>query len=147
MGSIDVAFAVMVLEHLADPARFWGKLWEVLRPRGVFWGLTIDARHWFCHASLFAERLKLKDLYLNVLFGKRGTQRYENYPTYYRTNSPQQILPCVRRFRSCEFINFAREGQLRFYFPRVLHPLANWLDRRAVRNGQPGALLAVRVVK
>jgi SAM-dependent methyltransferase len=146
-GSVDVAFAVMVLEHLPQPARFWDKLHEVLCEGGVFWGLTMDARHWFCTASVFAERLKVKDLYLNFLWGKRGLERYENYPVYYRANTPQQILRHVRRFRAHDFINFAREGQSNYYFPRLLHPVANWIDRRAIGKGQPGTLLAVRVVK
>ncbi|HLJ12122.1 MAG TPA: class I SAM-dependent methyltransferase, partial [Planctomycetaceae bacterium] len=50
-GSIDVAYATFVLEHVSDPARFWGKLYECLAPGGVFWGFTVDARHPFCFAS------------------------------------------------------------------------------------------------
>jgi SAM-dependent methyltransferase len=146
-GSVDVAFAVMVLEHLPDPQRFWDKLYTVLASGGVFWGLTLDARHWFCQASLWAERLRVKDAYLSALMGKRGAERYENYPVYYRTNSPRQIARLARRFRACDFINFAREGQLEGYLPRVLHPLARRLDRAAIRGGRPGTLLAVRAVK
>lgn len=37
-GSVDLAFAVMVLEHLRKPERFWGKLHETLRAGGIFWG-------------------------------------------------------------------------------------------------------------
>src|SRR5947209_6592601 len=39
-SSVDLAFAVMVLEHLAEPAQFWDKLYHVLRRGGVFWGFT-----------------------------------------------------------------------------------------------------------
>lgn len=49
--SVDVAFAVMVLEHIADPVRFIRKLHRVLVAGGVFWGFTMDVRHYFC-ASL-----------------------------------------------------------------------------------------------
>src|SRR5262245_46372604 len=28
-GSVDVAFAIMVLEHLEAPQRFWDKVWDV----------------------------------------------------------------------------------------------------------------------
>jgi SAM-dependent methyltransferase len=146
-GSIDVAFANMVLEHLSEPRRFWDKVREVLRDGGVFWGLTMDARHWFCRASQWAERLKIKDLYLNTLRGRRGAERYENYPVYYRSNTPRQIGRYAKGFRSCEFLNFARVGQCNFYFPRLLHPLANWLDRQAMERKRPGTVLAVRAVK
>jgi len=54
-GSIDVAFAIMVLEHLPRPEAFWDKLWHVLKDGGVFWGLTVDGRHWFT-ARLALER-------------------------------------------------------------------------------------------
>jgi SAM-dependent methyltransferase len=145
--SIDVAYAIMVLEHLERPGRFWDKLREVLKNGGVFWGLTVDSRHWFTHASLWTERLRVKDAYLDWFLGRRGVERYENYPAHYRTNSPRQIARYVRRFRSCELINFSRVGQLNDYFPRLLHPLANLLDRFAIRRGKPGTLLAVRVVK
>jgi SAM-dependent methyltransferase len=145
--SVDVAFANMVLEHLAAPGAFWDRLYDVLRTGGVFWGLTMDSRHWFCRASVWAERLKVKNLYLTALRGKRGEQRYENYPVYYRSNSPEQIGHYTGRFRSCEFLNFARVGQCNYYVPRLLRPLANWLDRRAMRSGRPGTVLAVRVEK
>jgi SAM-dependent methyltransferase len=145
--SVDVAFAVMVLEHLAEPRRFWDKLHQVLRPGGVFWGLTVDGRHWVSCASYWTERLRVKDLYLNLILGQRGEERYLNYPVYYRSNTPRQIARYVRRFRSCDLLNFARVGQCNPYYPRFIHPLANLFDRGAIGLGMPGTLLAVRVVK
>jgi hypothetical protein len=144
---VDVAFAVMVLEHVTRPQEFWDKLFDVLKPGGVFWGFTMDARHWFCAASLFLDRLGLKDLYLSYLLGKRGSQRYENYPVHYRCNKPPQVQRCAQRFRSCECINFARVGQINHYFPRPVRGLATLADRWAIASRQPGTLLAVRAVK
>jgi SAM-dependent methyltransferase len=146
-ASVDVAYAIMVLEHLPEPQRFWDKLWEVLAAGGVFWGLTVDSRHWFCRFSRWFDRLRIKDLYLNFLLGRRGEQRYENYPVYYRSNSPGQIEPLTRKFRACRFHNFSRIGQCNDYFPRPLRPLVSAWDRRALRLNQPGTLLAVRVQK
>ena len=71
-ASVHVAFAIMVLEHLEHPQPFWDKLYDVLVPGGVFWGLTVDARHWFSSASIWSERLRVKDWYLNRLMGDRG---------------------------------------------------------------------------
>src|SRR5262249_32690841 len=140
-------FAVMVLEHLPSPRRFWRKLHDVLRPGGVFWGFTMDRRHWFCQASLWADRLQVKELYLNRLAGKRGVDRYENYPVYYRSNSPLQVASQVRAFSSCDLVNFSKIGQLRSYYPPWLRPVGDLMDRRAIRRGRPGTLLAIRVVK
>jgi SAM-dependent methyltransferase len=146
-NSVDVAFAIMVLEHLPRPERFWDRLWTVLREGGVFWALTVDARHWFCQASRWADRLRIKDYYLDALFGTRGVDRYENYPVYYQTNTPGQVRRHARQFRSCSFINFSRVGQCSYYLPRRLHPLMDSLERRAIRKGRPGTLLAIRAVK
>jgi SAM-dependent methyltransferase len=145
--SIDLAFAVMVLEHIADPALFWQKLYSVLRDGGIFWGFTVDARHWFRQASTWSERLRAKDLYLTLLRGKRGVDRYVNYPTCYRTNKPAQIRAYTRVFRSVEFINFQRVGQLNYYLPRILRPLGHAIDRAEIAIGKPGMILAVRAVK
>jgi SAM-dependent methyltransferase len=146
-ASIDVAYAIMVLEHLAEPQRFWDKLHDVLAADGVFWGLTVDSRHWFCPFSRWFERLRVKDIYLRFLLGRRGEQRYENYPAFYRSNSPEQVAPLVRRFRGCEFHNFSRIGQCNSYFPQPLRPFVSAWDRRAMRDNRPGTLLAVRVQK
>ncbi len=146
-GSVDVAFAIMVLEHLAEPQRFWDKLYEVLADGGVFWALTVDARHWFARATLLAQRLRVKDLYLNTFIGQRGVERYENYPVHYRCNTPEAVRGFARDFRSCEFVSFSRVGQCNYYYPRLFHGLADRLDRRAIRLGKPGVLLAIRAVK
>lgn len=146
-ASVHVACAIMVLEHLPDPQPFWDKLHEVLVPGGVFWGLTVDARHPFCAISSGMGRLRLKDAYLRLRYGRRGEDRYENYPTFYRSNTPEQVERLASAFRSCEAINFAREGQYSNYLPRPLQPLARWHDRRDMRRGRPGTLLAVRAVK
>ncbi len=146
-ASIDVAYAIMVLEHLPDPKIFFDKLQRVLKPGGVFWGLTVDRRHFFCRASRWFDRLHLKTWYLNRLMGKRGEERYENYPVYYRCNAPEDLERVAPGFAERQAYNFSREGQLDAYFPRLLRPLGRWMDRRALRRGQPGTLLALRVKK
>lgn len=146
-GSIDVALAVMVLEHVPDPGPFWNKLHEVLRDGGVFWGFTTDARHIFCVLSRWTARLRVKDLYLDLLHGRRGAERYENYPVHYRCNTPEHVIQDTRAFQDCAFINFSRVGQLDYYLPRPLRPLGRWADRRATRRRGPGTLLAIRLVK
>ena len=145
--SIDIAFAVMVLEHIADPQLFWNKVYRVLRKGGCFWGLTVDARHWFVLASSLMEKLGVKDMYLDKLHGKRGEERYENYPAFYRANSPAQIARFTSGFSAVKVLNLSRVGQLDFYIPGQLRRVGRWLDTLAMRAGLPGALMAVRVEK
>lgn len=146
-ATIDVAFAVMVLEHLEFPEIFWNKVLSVLRLGGVFWGFTMDSRHGFTKVSRLVEAMHFKDIYLRLLHGKRGEERYENYPTFYRSNSPEQLEPLTRAFRSRAFLNFHKIGQLDFYYPRGLRWIGRGLDRIASLRGQPGTILAVRVVR
>jgi len=145
--SVHLAFAVMVLEHLADPQRFWDKLHEVLIPGGVFWALTVDARHWFCQASLWAQRLHLKEWYLTRLFGARGQDRYENYPVYYQCNTPADLARYGRAFSSVSCFNLARVGQCDDLFPRGVRPLSRRLESASIKRGKPGTLLVVRAAK
>lgn len=145
--SIDLAFTVMVLEHIEHPELFWKKLHAVLRPGGVFWGFTMDSRHAFVYASSLFEKLHIKDAYLNLLHGKRGERRYENYGVFYRSNNPRQIEKQTAFFSDTLVLNFSRVGQLDFYFPRSLRWAGRAFDRFAIGLNLPGSLLAVRVVK
>lgn len=145
--SIDIAFAVMVLEHFEKPQLFWDKVHRVLKDGGVFWGFTVDARHWFVFASLVAERLHIKDWYLDRLHGKRGEDRYENYGVFYKSNAPHQIEGLTTSFRSRIVLNFNRVGQMDYYFPEKLRWIGRSFDRAAISLGRPGSIMAVRVQK
>lgn len=145
--SINLAFAVMVLEHFENPQQFWEKIHRILKKGGVFWGFTVDARHPFVFASLLMEKLAVKDWYLNKLHGKRGEERYENYGVYYRSNNPEQIRNLTSAFTSSETLNFHKVGQMNFYFPKQLRWIGQAYDHLAIRMGWPGSVMAVRVEK
>ena len=91
-NSVHLAFAVMVLEHLPSPQAFWEKLRTTLRQGGVFWAMTVDGRHPFARASRLADRMHIKSRYLNLIHGGRGVERYEDYPVYYRSNTPDKFV-------------------------------------------------------
>jgi SAM-dependent methyltransferase len=146
-GSIHVAFSVMVLEHIENPHIFFDKLHSVLTTGGIFWGLTVDSRHYFSRMSKLTEALGVKDRYLDSVHGERGVDRYENYPTYYRANSPSRIKKYTRNFSRRDFVSFSRVGQLDYYTPKSIKPLTHMLDRLAISAGWPGPTLAVRLVK
>ena len=146
-NSIDLAFAFMVLEHLENPSIFWAKLHKILRHGGVFWGFTVDVRHWFALVSIMADKLHIKETYLNRIHGKRGEERYETYGTFYRSNTPKQIKSMTQMFSSVTILNFYRCGQTDYYIPEQLRWLSRAFDRFAIKMGWPGSLMAVRVVK
>lgn len=147
-ASVHIAFAIMVLEHVPAPQPFWDRVYEVLVPGGVFWALTVDARHWFCVASTWSEKLRVKELYLRWLLGVRGTgERYENYPVHYRCNTPAAVEHYAQEFSSVRTWNLAKIGQCDPIFPRSLRPLSHRLDSRAIRRQKPGTLLVIRAEK
>jgi SAM-dependent methyltransferase len=146
-GSVDVAIAVFVLEHLETPTLFWRKLHEVLREGGAFWAVTVDRRHPFCTAARLFERLGLKEPYLNYMRGKPAAQRVETYPVFYRANTPRTIRRQARAFASIEYLSLHRRGQLDYYLPRILRPAAHLLDLCVEAFGLPGPAFVVRLVK
>lgn len=146
-NSVDLAYAVMVLEHVADAESFFAKLDSVLKPGGVFWGFTVDRRHWFAWSSQWMQRLGLKDRYLDLLHGKRGEERYENFPTHYRCNSPRALQELAGQHLKVETWSLHKHGQLDFYLPRWTWPVAHLVDRVSMMAGLPGSVLAVRVSK
>jgi len=146
-ASIDLALCAMVLEHLDQPERFFAKLLEILRPDGIFWGFTVDKRHWFAYASLAAHSLGIKRNYLDKVNGRPGEDRYENYDVVYAANTPADLRRLTREFSRCDILNLSQPGQIDFYFPRGLRWVGRALDGAGKIAGMPGPLLAVRLVR
>lgn len=145
--SIDVAYSMFVLEHIEDAATFWQKVDDVLAPGGVFWGFTVDGRHPFRLASDAMETLGVKDFYLNRIQGRRGEERYENYPTWYRANTPKSIRPHTNQFSDVDFLSLHRPGQLDYYFPTLMRPMTRACEWMMMKARLPGSVLLVRVQK
>jgi SAM-dependent methyltransferase len=143
-GSVDVAYAVMVLEHVADPAPFWSRLHEILAPGGVFVAFSVNGAHWFAPIARFMSIIKLKTKYLDLLQGRRGTERYEDYPVYYRTNTVPQITRYARQFRAIRTDLFGPTGNVASYAPRALQPAVRALDSLTYRLLGQSINIAVR---
>ena len=145
--SIDVAYSVFVLEHIKDADLFWQKIDDVLAPGGVFWGFTVDGRHPFRMASDAMESIGVKDFYLNRIQGRRGEERYENYPTWYRANTPRSIDKFTDRFATTSYLSLHRPGQLDYYFPQIVRPMTRTCEWLMMKARCPGSVLVVRAEK
>lgn len=132
-GSVDVAYAVMVMEHVSDPAAFWSRLYDILAPGGVFLAFSVNGAHWFAPLTRVMSLAGLKTAYLNLVHGRRGTERYADYPVYYRTNTSKQIELHARNFRSLEVMMFGATGNVASYAPRPLQPVVRSIDKLAYR--------------
>jgi SAM-dependent methyltransferase len=145
-GSVDVAYAIMVLEHVAEPAAFWSKLHEILAPGGVFVAFSVNGAHWFASIARFMSIIKLKSSYLDLLRGKRGTgiERYDDYPVYYRTNTVRQIRRHARQFRVIRTDLFGATGNVASYAPSRLQPTVRAVDSLAYRLLGQSINIAIR---
>jgi len=110
----DLAYAYNVLEHLADPHPFFQQVHRVLKPGGVFWALTPNARHPFAFLSRAIEVIGWKGVARRKMgCAGSGVMRVNDYPAYYRCNSPRAALRALRG------LGFSRAT---FYF----HPCLQW---------------------
>lgn len=145
--SVDIAFSVMVLEHISDPQLFWSKLHTILSDGGVFWGFTVDSRHPFVFFSLLMDKLGIKDRYLNRLRGSKGEERYENYKVYYRTNSPKAVRSFTANFSKVEILPFKCTEKFNFYLPKNLLWLGPFYSRLSKMLGLPQSIMIMRIEK
>ena len=148
-ASVDLAYAAMVLEHVRRPEEFFAKLAEVMRPGGVFWAFTVDRRHYFSWFSQALGALRLKDRYLDRVRGRKGTSaaRYDNFPTYYRCNSPAALRRVAGSAFTLQTWSLHRVGQLDRYVPYRLRRLSRMADRAVIRARLPGSMLVARMVR
>ena len=91
-GSFDVIVLRSVLEHLEDPRAVFRGLAGALRPGG--WIVALAPSRWY-YASL-AGRLLPDRLGRRVLRFIFGETVYDNFPTYYRANTPAAIARIAR---------------------------------------------------
>jgi SAM-dependent methyltransferase len=145
--SVDLCYSTMVLEHVADPEEHWKKIHSILRPGGVYWGFTVDGAHWFTKFSQLSEVLAVKNSWLNIVSGRPGKDRYENYPTHYRSNTPEQLRRLTGRFSCVDLVFFRQPGQAARYFPPRIKWVAAFLDTLCHRDHRRGMNLAIRAQK
>ena len=141
-NSIDIAYAVMVVEHVRQPKLFFDTLARVMKDGGVFWAFTVDVRHWSSWISLAMERLNLKEVYF-----QHRQDRYANFPVCYRLNSPRQVLTYSAPYFDVQFVNLARIGSEDSSIPRFLRPCNHFVDHVLARLHAPGANFAFRAVR
>ena len=121
-ASYDLAYAYNVLEHIAEPSPFLQKVSQVLKPGGAFYALTPNSVHPFAVLSRLIELVGLKSYARSKLgIAETGKMRVNDYPAYYRCNSPRAMRRAIRGsgFRHATFY-FHPCVQWDNYFPSCL---------------------------
>lgn len=92
-GSVDIVTAQWVMEHVADPDHFIHEISRVLKPGGVFIGMTTNAPSLFVSLTrLFPTRIKSLLRYFLL-----GYAVDETFKTEYRLNSESELRVLVKR--------------------------------------------------
>jgi len=123
-GTVDVCVSDNVLEHVADPDRFFSECQRVLKSGGVVCIRTPNVLSYFGLVSKLIPNRK----HVSVLeIAKERVQEQDTFPTLYRCNT----IPCIRRmlvkhgFEAIVYGYEAEPGYFSFsrllYFLGVLH--------------------------
>ncbi len=119
-GEFDVALAVYVLEHVADPQAFTAACARTLRPGGLFFALTVHKYQYFGLTTWATTRLHINDWLLLHLKPEDVVADY-HFPTEYRMNSPAQCSRHLRQngFRAAEFRMYDKQDLYAWYLPEL----------------------------
>jgi SAM-dependent methyltransferase len=139
-GQFDLAVAVYVVEHIADPAPFVAALHRCLRPGGSAFLLTPNRWHYFGAAALAAQRLHVDEWLLHRLRDETVLHDH-HFPIQYRLNSARAIRRVATEagFRAVELRMIDEPGIYQPYFPARLRALPVWYSQLIHRRRWPGA--------
>lgn len=134
----DVAFAVFVMEHVADPVAFTEAAARVLKPRGVFMAITVNQWHYFGLTTWATSRLGLDEWLLRRVRDPTHVDDY-HFPTEYRINSIRSVGRHLGRagFSEVEFRMWDLPRVYEPYLPDRVTGLATAWSRAAYRLRSP----------
>jgi SAM-dependent methyltransferase len=137
----DVAFAVFVLEHVADPVAFTEAAARVLKPGGVFLALTLNQWHFFGLMTWAASRLGLEEWLLRQVRDPDCVDRYHVH-TEYHLNTIRSARRHLERagFSQVEFRMWDLPRMYEPYLPARLRGVARRWDVAAYRLARPNLM-------
>ncbi len=140
-GEFDVAFAVFVMEHVADPVAFTEAAARVLKPGGTFLALTLNKWHFFGLITWATSRLGLEELLLRRVRDPDCVDHY-HVPTEYRINTIRATRRHLERagFSEVEFRMWDLPCMYEPYLPDRLAGIATHWDRAAYQLGRPNLM-------
>lgn len=126
-NTYDMAYSYNVVEHISDENAFLSKIMEILKPGGIYWSMSPNARHPFTWGVRLLQAMKLKDIYNNKVKTKGN-----NYPAYYRLCSDMKVLKGVKNqslpVSKLDFF-YIQNVQWDTFFPENLRFVPHIVDR------------------
>lgn len=137
----DVAYAVFVMEHVADPVAFTTAAARVLKPGGVFMAITPNQWHYFGFTTWATSRLGLNEWLLRRMRDPGLVDDY-HFCTEYRINSIRSISRHLERagFSDVQFRIWDLPRMYEPYLPQRLTGLATVWSHAAYRHPRPNLM-------
>jgi SAM-dependent methyltransferase len=145
-GSFDLALAVYVVEHVAEPTAFFLAARKCLRPGGALFLVTPNLWHYFGIAAKAAMVLGIEDKLLAALRARRAghDHGHDHHPVAhfalaYRANSVRALrrLGAEAGFSSLEIRHLENPAVFETYFPGRSVAFPRWYARSVHRIGRP----------
>lgn len=145
-NTYDLAYSCNVVEHVEDVDGFLQAIHKLLKPSGVYWTLSPNAKHPFTWMVRLFERLNIKRYYVDHF-----NQRANHYPSYYRVCSEARVIRSINEqnlgFQRIDFY-YVHKVSWDSYMPKGLKWLANLLDRFVIDNmSRHSLILLMRLQK
>ncbi|MEZ6318789.1 MAG: methyltransferase domain-containing protein [Phycisphaerales bacterium] len=121
-AAYDAAFECFVVEHVSDPRAHLTAIARVLKPGAALFGYTPNWTHPFAMMSRAIELIGFKRWFV-----KHGTSEVNDYPAYYRLNTPARLARAARGLgyeRLDVWYVPSAHWRLHFPMPLRLAPLA-----------------------
>ena len=148
-NSVDLAYSWMVMEHVADPEAFCGRLYKALKPGGSYFFSTPNIKHYFTFVARFLKQLRIDETVLGMIRKQDDLDEY-HYPVQYKFNSQHAVGEVCQKvgFNKPEFIYVEVDGP-RNYFPGPTKLMFHALAWKRTKIRQPEVLLTMigRVTK
>lgn len=114
----DLVASAMVMEHVADPAAFFGEIRRILRPGGRFVAHTISGIHYVTWIRRIIGLMphRFNQLLVRWLYGRECE---DTFPTHYALNSKRRIRQAGHKagLQLAEIHRYADPGYFQFFAP------------------------------
>ena len=139
--TFDVAYAIFVMEHVADPVAFTEAAARVLKPGGVFLAVTLNRWHYFGMTTWATSRMGVNDWLLRRLRDPHCIEGY-HCRTEYRINSIRSTTRYLERagFSEVEFRMWDLPSMYEPYLPPRLKGFATAWNRAAYALERPNLM-------
>lgn len=142
-GTVDLAYAAMVVEHVQNPSAFLAAVAGCLKPGGRFLFCTPNASSYFGIICRAAHRVGIDEWLLRRVRKKEHVESY-HFPIAYRMNRAADIVREAEAVGLTAKVGFTEsEKACAGYFPKPAKPILRFLKNKRKRKKEPAVLTQI----